>query len=574
MIKKFNALLISATLLFTSYVIPVSAKPAQPPETQIKTQINAENYMIAGDIKNAIEEFNKLLALKLDADTTAYSLYHLGLLYVLLDQTDEANSCFSKLITDHSNSNWTKLALKYQITEDVLFNIGDKLYHNGDKKAIELMDEVAYKFPDTKKIPEILYKTALLSKKFNLLEQMVDRLTELRSKYADTAWAKLSELEYKKLEPLKQVEEILSLNGIDEEKYNASIRILTAYLEQNPKKEEMPEIYYQIAYCYISMESEIESLTYLDKLFNEYPKSPKAPEALFWMGEINYKAQKADLAKKAFDNLLKNYPESARAKEAQEWVNWKVDSKLHDQIFKMLKSLLSSLTNNTPKGFGCKFFYEPANNPAILEGEFALQKYMLFSLKTPQQSIRVVSNKDGFFIHLASENRLYKSSEASSPLIPQLRFNVDKLNKEVHVNFDFNTDPKASLLLTNVKTDDDLQFIIEKMKLNTRHIHVIPSKDSQTIEIVTPVIQQIPPERIKITISSKFQVNQIIYTHYDEKASNAMNLRFETIKLNEDIPYTVFNFQPPPKVEVIPIDKAPFSAIIATVMEMVSTFIQ
>lgn len=576
MIKKINALIVSVTLFCTLLITPCTAKTTQSPESLIK-QINAQNYMIEGDIKNAIVEFNNLLSLKPDADTVAYALYNLGLLYILQEQIDESNNCFSKLIIDHLNSIWTKLALKYQITEDVLFNISDKLYSNGEERAIELMDEVVQRFPDTKRTGEILYKTALLCKKYNLLEQMVDRLTELRSKYADTSWAKLAEIEAKKNEPLKQVEEILALKGLGDEKYNASIRILITYLQGNPKKEEIPEVYYQIAYSYLSMDSEIseiDALKYLEKFYQEYPTSPKAPEALFWIGEINYKAQKPNLAKSAFDNLLKNYAQSPRAKEAQEWANWKVDAKIQEQLFTILKNLVLTLTNDTPKGFGCKVFYEAPNKPPVLEGEFALQKYMLFALKTPQKDIKVVSNKDGFFIYLASENRLYKSAEVSAPLIPQLRFNIDKLNKEVHVNFDFNTDPKASLLITNVKGDDDLKFIVEKMKLNTRHIRISPAKDSQTIEIVTPVVDPIPPERIKINISSKFHVNQVVYTHYDEKAGNPMNLRFENIKLNEDIPYNNFDFQPPPKVDVVPIDKAPFSVIIATIMEMISTFIQ
>ena len=569
--KRITSLLLSATLLvglsgsaLAKTQIPVSVK-------QPAIEFKAENYINQGDIENAIKEFNTIISNKSDPADLANAFYHLGLLYAITDQTDKSNECFSRLVIDHPASLWTKLALRFQVSDDILANLADKLYYNNDKRAIDIMDDLR-KRSDNKKIPEYLYKTAIISKKYNLVDQAVGRLTELKN-YPDSEWARMADLESKKEDPLKRVDEILKLKDVGNAKYHSVINTLRAHLDVNPKPEKLDEIYYQIAHSFLELESEVNAVDYLEKIAKNFPKSDKAPEALFWIGEINYRNMKKDPAKKSFDSLLKNYPDSLRAKEVAEWSSWTIDKKSEDYVFKTLKGLVALLNSQTIKGFGCDFFYESDNKTSLMEGRFALQQYLCFNLRAGKSDIKVAANKDGFFIHLPAQNKLYRSAEVSSPLVPQFKFNLDRIKDEVNVNFDFNTDTKSSIFVSNVKSDEDLKFIVKKMKLNTRHINIINNKDSQSMEVVMPSINMIPPERIKIELSGS-NIKKVVYSHYDDKSSAMMNLRFDNIHLNEDIPYSYFDFQVPDKVDIIASEKAPFPVLLQTVMEMIGSFIQ
>jgi len=148
----------------------------------------AELDWIAGRQKDAMQKFQKLIALKPEADIEAAALYHLGLCQIGIDRTGDAEKSLKRMIGTHPESPYIDYA-RLALADIILLN--DPTSNEASDLLMAISDSPASPALGA----EALTKAALLRYRANDYKEAARRFSDVAAQYPKSEWTEKTRLE-------------------------------------------------------------------------------------------------------------------------------------------------------------------------------------------------------------------------------------------------------------------------------------------------------------------------------------------------------------------------------------------
>lgn len=299
-------------------------------------------------LKNAIENYDKILNYYPASTRREESLYGLGWSYFRLKEFDKSSKVFEDLVKEFPKS-------KYAI--EVLTRQGDGYYvQKNFKNAAEFYQKASKLSPGSDEGQYATYQLANAQYRMGANEQAITSLLRFvqlynKSKFAPNAlylvgWIRFQENKYK--EAIDNFHFMINTYAqstlvprayyaIGDCYYNMGDyeNAITNYkivIESYPGSDLAPEAIKSIQYCLISLGRESEAIDIANKYVETNPESPFAPVFQRKIGEMFYQGQKYNDAINEFSKFVEKHPQ---------------DESTPEVLYMMAKSYIN--INNTEK---------------------------------------------------------------------------------------------------------------------------------------------------------------------------------------------------------------------------------